>query len=206
MERLKKKPLAYFLVISLSVNAGTLFYTWKNRADETPVFHPFIINYNVTEKSLLKNGYTFIPEDVPLLGKQIDDILIYYQLEYICEGDEIESMRCRNTDVYTRFCTIHLNSLDRASIIETVNRYDADIVGDFKIVNDDTYDRYDLANFFVRHRFTKSIFWCSLYKNYKDEYVDDEYTRTEDGYTLSIVTEFPWSKKKIQESRWIFNL
>lgn len=48
--------------------------------DESPIFDPFEINFNVTEKGLIADGYVVMPEDVPLLGKQIGDTLIYYQL------------------------------------------------------------------------------------------------------------------------------
>jgi hypothetical protein len=64
--------------------------------DEGPIFDPFEINYNVTERGLTDNGYTVIPEDVPLLGKQIGDTLIYYQLDYECDS---LTNNCINTNV-----------------------------------------------------------------------------------------------------------
>ena len=54
----------------------TIFLTACTKTiDEKPIFDPFEINYNVTEKGLLESGHEKIPEDVPLLGKKIGDTL-----------------------------------------------------------------------------------------------------------------------------------
>jgi hypothetical protein len=80
-----------------------------SQIDENPIFDPFEINYNVSEKGLTNNDYTIIPEDVPLFGKQIKDTLIYYQLDDECDSLTRE---CINTTVITRFCYIFMNQAD----------------------------------------------------------------------------------------------
>lgn len=96
-----KKLKIVVLAISILIVLGLCYSFWINRIDKTPIFDPFEINYNVTENSLLKAGYTPIPEDVPLLGKQNGDTLISYQMDY-----EYDDMDCVNKNVTYRFCVI----------------------------------------------------------------------------------------------------
>lgn len=175
-----------------------------------PIFDPLELNYGVTEKGLIDNNYTRIPEDVPLFGKQIGDTLIYYQLDYECDSLTHE---CFNTNVSYRFCYIYINRADTLLLRNLFAEYDADIISSFHHQNEINIDEgesdstYQVAphdawgfhgTFFVRHRFTKQIFECYIGQ------ATGAINNKTDGFELSIVNEFPWNKKEIKERRWIY--
>jgi hypothetical protein len=177
------------LIISLLTNGFLLYLYWASQTDTTPIFDPFEINYSVTENALIKAGYTPIPEDVPLLGKQVGDTLIYYQLEYKC-SDPLDSadFPCETTGVYWRNCVIYLDKVDSTEVSKLVEKYDAEILSEF-IIQRSPYDSNFLrAAFSVRHKFTQAIFDCSIDKSYRDE----------KNYELSIKTSFPWTKEHVK--------
>lgn len=164
-----------------------------DQIDERPKFDPFEINYNVTEKRLIENGYTVIPEDVPILGKQKGDTLIYYQLDY--EFDSI-TKKCINEKVSYRFCYIYLKQVDTLILKHLIANYDADIISEFSH-NDEIYlDLTDFdsvsnttldfhGSFFVKHRFSKQIFQCYIGK------ANGTLNGKTEGFELSILNEFP---------------
>ena len=94
-----RKFIIVILILSNLIFGSILWVLLKK--DRTPNFHPFKVNYHVNQKSLLKNGYTWIPEDVPLIGKTIGDTLIYFQLRdfkiFDYEYEPIEEIA--NTDI-----------------------------------------------------------------------------------------------------------
>lgn len=105
------------LAISLFANGSLLYVYWKTRPDTVPVFDPFEINYNVTEDALVRAGYTLIPEDVPLLGKQVGDTVIYYQLEYDCgHVTDTVDFTCEFKSVDWRNCIIYLDEVDSSAM------------------------------------------------------------------------------------------
>ena len=79
---MKCKFILIVLLLSNLILGGILIKS--SLKDRIPIFHPFEINFHVSEKSLIESGYKSILEDVPLFGKQIGDTLIYYQLAYDC--------------------------------------------------------------------------------------------------------------------------
>jgi len=174
--------------------------------DEKPIFDPFEINYGVTEKGLIGSDYEVMPEDVPLLGKQIGDTLIYYQLDYECDS---LTQKCVNTHVSHRFCYIHLDNADTAILQKLISKYDAEIISPFIHKNELDIDLKDLDSvshstwgfhgaFFVQHRFTKQIFEC--YIGQASGMIDN---KTE-GFELSIDIDFPWTQEQIKKSSWIY--
>jgi hypothetical protein len=174
--------------------------------DESPIFDPFEINYNVTEEGLVDSGYTTIPEDVPLLGKQIGDTLIYYQLNYECDS---LTYKCVNTNVSYRFCIIHLTKADTVSIRKLISMYDADIISNFLHQDEINLDGTDLdsashaswgfhGTFYVQHRFTKQIFKCYVAQAIGG--ID----KKQEGFELSIRNQFPWNEEEIKRNRWIY--
>jgi hypothetical protein len=188
-KKLKIVVFAIFILIVL----GLCYSFWVNRIDKTPIFDPFEINYNVTENSLLKAGYAPIPEDVPLLGKQNGDTLIYYQMDYECDDGN-----CVNKNVTSRFCIIFLTKIDSLEMAGLVKKYDADIVsalsGEEMEYSDSSYFSID---FFVKHRYTQAIFECSVRKNYNND--------RKKPYELVIMNGFPWTEEDIKERAWIYN-
>ncbi|MFT5616987.1 MAG: hypothetical protein ACI85I_000203 [Arenicella sp.] len=169
-----------------------------SQIDENPIFDPFEINYNVSEKGLTNNDYTIIPEDVPLFGKQIKDTLIYYQLDDECDSLTRE---CINTTVITRFCYIFMNQADTVLLKKLLDKYDVDIISDFSHQNEIYGDSTDLyyyphsewgfhGIFFAKHRFTKKIFECHI--GGASGVINDKI----DGFELSIRNEFPWTDKE----------
>lgn len=171
-----------------------LLTSCSGRVNENPLFDPFEINYSVTEKGLLDNGYETMPEDVPLLAKQVGDTLIYYQLYDKCDSLTRECA----TNVVHRFCYIHLDTADSSTLQKLMSRYDADIISDFLHSNEINLDGSDVdsalhatfgfhGTFFVKHRYTKQIFECDI--GGASGTIDDKMT----GFELSIVTDFPWN-------------
>jgi hypothetical protein len=154
----------------------------------------------VTEKGLLDSGYETMTEDVPLLGKQIGDTLIYYQLY-----EKYDSLSKQyTTSVTHRFCYIHLVSADSSALQKLVSTYDADIVSDFMHINEfgdpalhSTVGFH--GTFFVEHRFTKQIFKCYVGK------ASGSIDNKQSGFELSITTYFPWTEEQIKESGWVYN-
>ncbi|WP_276373960.1 hypothetical protein [Chryseolinea sp. H1M3-3] len=179
------------LAISLLTN-GILFYLcWTAQTDTTPIFDPFEINYSVTENSLIKDGYTPIPEDVPLLGKQVGDTLIYYQLDYECsDATDIKDIDCKNTGIYGRNCVIYLDKVDSMEMSRLADKYDAEILGEFKMQRSFYDSNFLRADFYIRHKFTQAIFDCSIDKSYRDD--------KKDKYELSIQTLFPLTKERVK--------
>lgn len=47
--------------------------------DPSPIWDPFDINFDMTFDAMIADNYEWIPEDVPILGKTLDSITIYYQ-------------------------------------------------------------------------------------------------------------------------------
>ena len=187
---MKKRLTILTLTISLITNGILFYFYWTNRIDTTPIFDPFEINYSVTEKSLVKAGYTHIREDVPLLGRQIGDTLIYYQLDYECsEATSIEDIECKNTGVYWRNCVIYLDKLDSSEISRLADKYDAEILGEFKMQRSIVDTNFFRADFLIRHKFSQDIFDCTIEKPYNGD--------KKDRYELSIKTMFPWTKERI---------
>jgi hypothetical protein len=179
------------LAISLLTNGILFCLYWTTRTDTTPIFDPFEINYNVTENALISAGYTPIPEDVPLLGKQVGDTLIYYQLDYECDdAPDHEDINCKNTGVYWRNCVVYMDKVDSALMSKLADKYDAEILGEFKMQRSLYDSNYLRADFSVRHKFTQAIFNCSIDKSYKED--------KKDKYELSIQTQFPWTKERIK--------
>ncbi len=185
----------------------TILLTACSKAvDEKPIFDPFEINYNVTKKGLIDSDYKVMPEDVPLLGKQIGDTLIYYQLNYECDSLTHE---CVNTNVSHRFCYIHLDNADTLLLQKLTSKYDADIISPFIHKNEINTNGTDLdsashstwgfhGTFFVQHRFTKQIFECNI--GQASGMVDN---KTE-GLELTIDIDFPWTPEQIKKSGWIY--
>ena len=174
--------------------------------DQKPIFDPFEINYSVTEKGLLDSNYEVMPMDVPLLGKQVGDTLIYYQL-----NDECDSLthKCVNTNVSHRFCYIHLDHADSLTLQNLVSRYDADIISEFLHQNEINLDGTYLdsashaalrfhGKFYVKHRYTKQIFEC--YIGRARGTLDNKM----EGFELTVDTDFPWTNEQIKESGWIY--
>jgi hypothetical protein len=179
------------LAISLLTNVVLFYLYWTTRTDTTPLFDPFEINYSVTENALIKAGYTPIPEDVPLLGKQLGDTLIYYQLDYECgDARDKEDIQCENTGVYWRNCVIYLDKADSTEMSRLADKYDAEILGEFKMQRSLVDTNFLRADFSVRHKFTQDIFDCSIDKSYKED--------KKDKYELSIQTYFPWTKERVK--------
>lgn len=179
------------LATSLLTNVILFYLFWTTRTDTTPIFDPFEINYSVTENALIKAGYTPIPEDVPLLGKQVGDTLIYYQLDYECnDATDIEDIDCKNIGVYWRNCVIYLDKVDSTEMSSLVDKYDAEIISEFK-TQKSHYDSNSLrVDFSVRHKFSQAIFDCSIDKSYNED--------KKGKYELSIQTQFPWTKERIK--------
>jgi hypothetical protein len=188
---MKNRLTIIVFAISLLTN-GILFYLyWTARTDTTPIFDPFEINYSVTENSLTKDGYTPIPEDVPLLGKQLGDTLIYYQLNYECsDATNVKGIDCKNTGIYWRNCIIYLDKVDSVELSRLADKYDAEILGEFRMQRSLYDSNFLRADFSVRHKFTQAIFDCSIDKSYKED--------KKDKYELSIQTLFPWTKECIK--------
>jgi hypothetical protein len=184
----------------------TILLTACSTVDDKPIFDPFEINYNVTEKSLIDSDYKVMPEDVPLLGKQIGDTLIYYQLNYECDSLTLE---CVNTNVSHRFCYIYLDKADTLMLQKLTSKYDSDIISPFIHKNEIIIDGTNLdstshstwsfhGTFFVQHRFTKQIFEC--YIGQASGMIDN---KTE-GYELTVNTDFPWTLEQIKKNGWIY--
>ena len=116
--------------------------------DRTPIFHPFDVNFNISEKNLIDNGYFSIPEDVSLLGKRIGDTLIYYQLhaEYMYQSNE----------VYWRNCEIRIAKADSLRVVEFIEKHDCYIISKWNMEN---------PRFFVRNGKNNMIYDCSIYKD-----------------------------------------
>ena len=170
--------------------------------DESPIFDPFEINFNVTEKGLIADGYAVMPEDVPLLGKQIGDTLIYYQL-----NDEWDSLTNKSitTNVSYRFCSIHLDTIDNLLLKKLIAKYDADIISDFVHQSETSLDSVSHNTwsypkiFFVQHRFTKQIFRCYIGP------ASGAIKEKTEGYELGIDNEFPLTEKEIMQNRWTYD-
>ena len=174
--------------------------------DEKPIFDPFEINYSMTEKGLLDSNYEVIPKYVPLLGKQVGDTLIYYQLNEECDS---LTRKCVSTNVSHRFCFIHLDSADSLTLQKLVSRYDADIISEFLHQNEINLDGTNLdsashaargfhGKFYVKHRYTKQIFEC--YVGRARGTIDNKM----EGFELNVDTDFPWTNDQIKESGWIY--
>lgn len=175
------------------VSNTILFYVfWSSRKNTTPLFDPFEVNFSVTEASLLKAGYEYVPVDVPMLGLQRGDTSINYQLYDVCnDAEDIIDIRCENKGVSDRFCTIYLDKMDSAYISKLVDRYDARIISNFTWRQDYSDSTWLSGSFFVQHKFSQVIFNCSIDKCYREG--------KENKYELSIVNSFPWTAERIEE-------
>lgn len=202
---MKTRITIFLLIVSISVN-GLLFYKVRQReSDDRPLFDPFQVNYVVTEKGLLADGYIEIPEDVPLLGKQIGDTLIYYQLNYDCDS---LTNKCKNINVSHRFCIIYFESVDSLILHDFAAKYNADVISKFIPLKESNKNSYKVeqmdskfdshGTFYVKHRFTKQIFECHIVP--ASGAINDKTI----GFELNIDTEFPWTDKQIEENSWIY--
>ncbi|MPQ48257.1 hypothetical protein GCQ56_14735 [Marinifilum sp. N1E240] len=189
-----RKIITILLVLSNLGLGAFLILTFVK--DRDPISHPFDVNFNMTKKSLLKNGYKTIPEDVPLLGKRIGDTFIYYQFdeEYdietepvkvISDGDTVienwsteKVSNYRLTNIRWRHCEIRINNPDSTQIEEFIRKYNGYIISDWNMEN---------PRFFVRNKNNNLIYDCSLQKD--QEFID----------VLAISLFFP----KIQAERQI---
>jgi hypothetical protein len=173
----------------------------SKKIDETPLFDPFEINYNVTDNSLVASGYKTMPDsgtDVLHLAKQVGDTLIWYQLEDNCDSLTVD---CPNYYVSTRYCYVHLASDDSTFLSRLISKYDAQIISVLDLDNirkDSAYYVEFGSHFFVKHRFTQQIFECSIRPDL------DSIGNQQKGFELKIHTDFPWRKEKIERLKWLF--
>ncbi|NOS94606.1 MAG: hypothetical protein HOP30_22065 [Cyclobacteriaceae bacterium] len=187
----RKVVLTVVLIVSLLSNAILFLFYWPTRADTTPPFDPFEVNFNVTETSLLEAGYTFRPVDVPMLGLQRGDTLINYQFDEACsDAEDINDIRCEIKGVSDRFCMIYLDKMDSATISELVHKYDARIISDFTWRRDYNDTTWFSGSFLVQHQFSQVIFNCTIDKCYIEG--------KENKYELTIENSFPWRREKIE--------
>ena len=167
-----RKIITILLVLSNLGLGAFLILTFVK--DREPIFHPFDVNFNMTEKSLLKNGYKTIPEDVPLLGKRNGDTLIYYQfdeeydietepVQVISDGDTVienwsteKVSNYRLTNIRWRHCEIRINNPDSTQIEEFIRKYNGCIISEWNMKN---------PRFFVRNKNNNLIYDCSLQKD-----------------------------------------
>jgi len=175
---MKRRVILLILVISLIVNGLLAFVSWQNKLDKKPIFDPFKVNYNVTEKELVKAGYTRIPEDVILLGKQSGDTMIYYQLD---DWDSKKEEHVKPIVSY-RFCVIYLDKIDSLCLQKMISKYDAEIISNFQQNVDSTYYQ---KTFFVRQKQTNEIFQCEVTETTGT--LNDK----RDGFEMVITNNFP---------------
>ncbi|MEO0404836.1 MAG: hypothetical protein AAF193_08195 [Bacteroidota bacterium] len=181
---MKQRTIITLLLLALMTNGFLVKYYLFNSSNDLPLFDPFEINYGITENSLMKSGYQAIPEDVPLLGKQVGDTLIYYQLEEARdEHDQIAKIKCKNTRVAWRNCVIPLYQIDQEAIDQLCQQYDAKVISPFEVLDGHRDSTEFRVRFFVKHQFTKEIFECFIDKV--------EVERKRDKFELSISTSFP---------------
>lgn len=157
--------------ISVFMNLMLFFANRMTRADETPVYHPFEVNYNVSLKSLRKKGYDPTKDKNAFLQKYSKDTLIYYQFEYHPEK------RKHNNRVLSRHCVIELANGDSTSVAKLVEHYGGLVISSFHRVASKS------RKFFVRHKFNKTVFECFLFETGKDK------------FKLEITVPFPSNEK-----------
>lgn len=169
-----KRWIVYLLIISLSVNLLFMIKEFFVYPQTAPVYHPFDVNFAVTEQSLLENGYEPIPEDVYILGKRRGDTLLYYQLDQDCEPvDEAErddpiEMKCEEVEVFWRNYQITLDKLDTLAIEQFIEKNDGFILSDWQSNNKSYY----IKQFLVKYKYSGVLFRCTIYYNSdKNKYV-----------------------------------
>jgi hypothetical protein len=147
----------YLLIFSLAGNLIWLVVWWSHKHDTTPIFHPFDVNFHVTETSLIENGYEIVPVDVPMLELRKGDTTIAYSLDYYCRPTiplfEEGTSKCINTQVVSRSFSIRLDTIDKAAIEKFIEDKDARIVFRWDNLNE---------SFWVQHEYSSALFHCYI--------------------------------------------
>ena len=147
---MKKTKLLFLFLLSLLLNGGLIsYYFCYLKKDAKPYFHPFKVNLNITDESLYDAGYSSVPEDVPILGKTINDTSICFQLVYDCveevpsffeppllseNGEIIERPRsCTFLYPLAKFCKIRIDKIDSVEIVNLVEHYGGQIVSEWNL-------------------------------------------------------------------------
>ena len=109
------------------------------------ILHP---NFNLTVKTLMKDGFYHIPEDVFILGKQINDTLLYYQFD--------DDANKKSKPAYM-FCKFPISSTNADSVENFLYGRDFFRLCEYK--NNDFLDC-----FYVKHQYKGYIFSCTINK------------------------------------------
>ena len=134
-----------------------------NRQINKPIdiFRP---DFNLSFDGLLKDGFYGLPEDVPLLGKQIGDTLLYYQFD--------DKMTGKSKPIYM-LCTFPVKSINTDSLERFFWGRNC-----FRICE---YQNDDFSEiFYVQHQLKRFIYQCTIDKknhrlsiNYSYPQIDD---------------------------------
>ena len=109
-------------------------------------------DFHLTAKKLLKNGFYGMPEDVPILGKQIGDTLLYYQFD--------DDMTLRSKPIYM-LSEFPIKSTNRDTIESFLWERNYQRICEYK--SDDSFEI-----FYIKHYLKNYIYQCSIdIKNYK---------------------------------------
>ncbi len=163
-------PLKKIAFVALFMVCASFLYLWKKER-EKPIFHPFGVNWEVTDEALEEAGYNFeVFEgglDVAALGKKVGDTLIYYCLEYDCitideKTNENDCVFEYANSFYTR---IKLPYYDSIQVVKMIEGYGGKILRDDSLVKDDFY----VAKFLIAYPDTSNVFWCTISKPYSED-------------------------------------
>ena len=108
-------------------------------------------DFNLTVGKLIKSGFYSIPEDVPILGKQIGDTLLYYQFD-----DNLD----RKSKPQYMFCKFPISNINTDSIENFFERRMCFNMCEYKNNN-------LLETFYIKHQQKGYVFQCIVdKKNY----------------------------------------
>lgn len=193
------------IILLLFINLGLIgYYFLFLKKDKSPYFHPFKINFDVTEESLLQNGYVPFPEDVYILQKSISDTSIAFQIVTKCdkitksfwnESSTNESMdenftdyECKVLFPYAKYCIFKLQKLDSLEIVDLIESYGGRISSDWTL-NMEPYPEFDI-------RYENNIHYQG-YINIPQSYKK----RIKPTYSLHICSFFPLTQQQLKERK-----
>ena len=140
-KRMKKAIFLLSILLTLGCN--------PHSRKEVNILHP---DFHLTAKKLLKDGFYEMPEDVPILGKQLEDTLLYYQFD--------ENMTLNSSPVYM-LCEFPVKSVNRDSIENFLWERNYQRICEYE--SDDSFEI-----FYIKHHLKNYIYYCSIdIKNYK---------------------------------------
>ncbi len=162
-------PLKKIAFAALFMVCTSFLYLWKKER-EKPIFHPFGANWEVTDEALEEAGYKKLPEHGHLLGKEVNDTLIYYGLSYDCItiDEKTNESDCVFEYANSFYTLIKLPHYDSMQVVKMIEGYGGKILIDNSLEK----SKYDTAKFLIAYPDTSNVFWCTISKPYDNKNYD----------------------------------